>query len=181
MAHGSTRVNGTLRCLNLRRIPAISMGTRYGAVHRNSIMGARNRARFMQPRHFPVLYRNKYLDSVCTSPKKIRYDSIFLLPRPPRRRRLGFLARRKSAARGRKTDVSSIICESPPSLSSPSILASWETHPPEKFPLKRDCNYEAISLISRKNLKAARRNVRFLEKSPQAKNISARFFSYASR
>lgn len=82
-------------------------------------MSAQDRARFMQPRYFPVLYRNKYLDKrVYKSEKDKAYDSIFFLPQSCRAaRRLGFLARCKSAARerGRKTDVSNVICESCPS------------------------------------------------------------------
>jgi len=57
-----------------------------------------------------MLYRNKYLDSVCTSPKKIR-RIWFHIPSSTAVRHLGFLTRRKSAAQGREHETD-IICES---------------------------------------------------------------------
>lgn len=85
----------TLQYLNLRRVLAISMRTRYD-MYTETPLWMWNRAHSIQPRHFLMLYRNKYLDSVCTRDKTRMISYSFFYDR---RRR--FLAPRKSG-RGRE-------------------------------------------------------------------------------
>lgn len=99
----------TLRCLNLRRVLAISMRTRYRHVHRNSIMYVEQGILYNLDTFSCCSAINIWPERVCIQVRKeircVWFHILFLYDH----RRRGFLARRKSE-RGHKTEfVSRII------------------------------------------------------------------------